>query len=158
MPGWTQAHTAHRESDTQDQTVSDAEKLQEVKKVTSRVEGKLTVAGRKVLQETVTVVDFRRMSVIDDTIEVDDKKKTEEDALRRVDLSDKIGKITQEMRTRTSRNVAALRSIMTPNHDRSRGKVIKINKGTTRKLSNVRQLRNLFEPSPTRGPTEMQAD
>ena len=40
------------------------------------------------------VADLKKVTVVDDTIEENDNKKLEEDARGRVDLSDKIGKIT----------------------------------------------------------------
>ena len=59
------------------------------------------------------------MTVIDDTIEEDHKKKIEDDTCGRVHISDKMGKITQEIQTKTPRNVAALISTRTPNPDGS---------------------------------------
>ena len=53
-------------------------------------------------------------------------------ALGRVDLSDKIVEMKNEMQARTPRKPAALRSTKTPNQCRSVGRVVK-NKGTPRK-------------------------
>ena len=56
------------------------------------------------------------------------------------------------MRTRTPRKDAVSRLPKNPCQERSGGKVVKRCKGTPKNISNVRKL---FEPSPTRGPTEM---
>ena len=139
--------------EAQDQTQKDAENKQKVRKMTRQVEGKLTNARMKVLED---IVDFKEVTV-DDSSEEDDSKK-QEDARGRVDLSGKIAlarKMTDEMQPRTPRDIAVSRSTRIPNQDRSGGKVVKRSKGTPKIISKVRKLRKLFEPSPTRGPTEM---
>ena len=65
------------------------------------MEGRLTVARLKLFEDSVKVVDLKKVTV--DTIEDEASKK--EDARGRVDLSDKIRKITDEMRARTPRKM-----------------------------------------------------
>ena len=74
------------------------------------------------------------------TVDIEDKKPTE-DVVVKVDLfEDKIRKITHEMRTRMPRNVAAARLDKIPCQERSVGRVVKKSKGTPKSLSNVRKL------------------
>ena len=86
---------AQGERDTQGQNLIDAENLQQEKEMTSQVEGRLTVARLKLFENSVKVVDFRKVTV--DTIE--------EEASKKEDLSDKMRKITNEMRARTPRKM-----------------------------------------------------
>ena len=73
----TQGGEAQR-GEAKDQTQKDAENKQKVRKMTRQVEGKLTNARMKVLED---IVDFKEVTV-------DDSKK-QEDARGRVDLSGK---------------------------------------------------------------------
>ena len=80
--------------------------------------------------------------------------------MRRDALPDKIGKISRAWRAITPRKDAASRlsKTSTSHQERSGGKVIKLRKGTPKKIQNVEKLRRLFETStrsPTRGHVEL---
>ena len=133
--------------------------LQQETRPTSQVEGKLTVARLKKFEmfdndKTVVRKSFKKVTVENSEEKVSKKEDSHATVLGRVELSDKIVEMKNEMQARTPRKPAALRSTKTPNQCRSVGRVVK-NKGTPRKQSNVRNLKKYFETSPTRGPTEL---
>ena len=79
------------------------------------------------------------------TVENSEEKVSKQEDARtsargRVDLSDRIEEMKNEMHARTPIKPAALKPNKTPNQSRSVGRVVK-NKGTPKKLSNVRNLK-----------------